>query len=391
MNTLVLWSFLRLVTSIVAAFVSWIKPINPIELQIPLYPPVQNLPLWLDRALLSPWLRWDAEWYQRIVLNGYTATDGTAQFHPLFPWLALPLFKIGISPILSLLIISSVASILLFYFFNRLAQLDLTGEAASFAIMLLTLSPPAFVLFAPYPEALFLLFSVLCLYFSRQKKWWLAGLMGGLAALTRQQGIFLILPMAVEFWESHDRKLISLIKQFQHSLAICLLPLGYISWLIYRAFFINDFQIRTGNFQDFIYSLMISPSASQVVQIQQFIWPWHAIYNGIEKVISNSDLDIWVNLISAAFMLILLAVSWKYLRLSYLSYSLILFIISFSYYTGPLHPYMGLPRHLFLAFPIYLGSAQAITKPWLRLILLMVSGLGMLFLLGLYVLHAWVP
>jgi len=391
MNSWMLWLLLRVLTSIIAGMVSSIKPITPLEIRILFFPPSSPIYQWLDRAFLSPWMRWDANWYQRIVTHGYSAADGTAQFHPLYAWLATPLVRIGISPTLSLLIISSIAGIALFYIFIKLAQLDLSSKDSFFAMILFAFAPPAFILFAPYSEALFLLTAVLCVLFIRKKSWWLAGLMGGLAALTRQQGIFLLIPMTWELWENAERKPAVFLKHWREWLSLGLIPIGMLIWITYRAVILNDLHVENTNFQKFIYSLIISPGASNVVPIQQFIWPWQAINISLIKLFTKPDVDIWVNIITAIVFLILLAISWRRIRVSYRLYALAITWVSFSYYTGPVHPYMGLPRHLFLAFPIFIGLAALIQKKWMRLLLLGLSASGMSFLTLLYVLNTWIP
>ncbi len=391
MNPFVLWIVWRILTSIIAGMVSSIKPITSIEIRIPLLPPSSPLVQWFDRAFLSPWERWDAVWYQQIVTHGYSASDGTAQFHPLYPWLATPLAWLGISPTLSLLIITSLAGIALYYFFRKFASYDLTTKDATFAIMLFALAPPAFILFAPYSEALFLLAAVLCLVFLRKKSWWLAGLMAGLATLTRQQGILLAVPIAWELWENADREFPKFIQQWRNWFSLILVPVGLLIWLLYRAFLLNDIHTRMTNLQDFLYSFAISPSATKVVPEQQFVWPWQAIYLGFQKLLTKPDIDIWVNIIIALAFLVILAVSWVKMRMSYRLYSLAITLISFSYFTGSVHPYMGLPRHLFLAFPVFIGMAAVVKKQWHRLLLIGLSSVAMLFLLVLYVLKTWVP
>jgi Gpi18-like mannosyltransferase len=390
MDTVILWLILRFMTSTFAGLVSSIKPITPIEIRIPFFPPSSPINGWLERAFISPWMRWDALWYQRIVTQGYSASDGTAQFHPLYPWVANPLARIGIAPSVSLLVISSLAGIGLFYFFNRLARLDLSPRDSFFALILFAFAPPAFVLFAPYAEALFLLAAVLCVILIRQKSWWLAGLMGGLAALTRQQGIFLLIPMAWELWEQAERSPANMLKKWRNWLAIVLIPAGMLVWLIYRAIVLNDMHVSYTNFQEFLYSIAISPSATKVVPIQQFIWPWQALEYALVKLFTQPDIDIWVNIITAVIFLFLLAITWRKLRLSYRLYALAITWVSFSYYTGTVHPYMGLPRHLLLAFPVFIGLAEVIKKQWMRLLVLSVSAVGMSFLLVLYVLNTWV-
>jgi Gpi18-like mannosyltransferase len=391
MIALFLWLTLRFVTSIFTAFVSSIKPITPLELSLPLFPVNAPLSVWLERVLISPWTRWDVDWYQRIVSQGYTPTDGTAQFHPLYPWLATPLEKIGVSPVLSLLVVSSLAGLALFFLFWKLARLDLTPEQSTFALFLFGLFPPSLILFAPYPEALFLLLAVLCFWLARRKKWLLAGLIGGLASLTRQQGLFLIIPVAWELWEENRRDFSSLIKSWHHWLSLILIPGGYAIWIITRGLMLSDWGVRWTSVQDFIYSFMISPSANQVVPVQKFLWPWQALSLAIIKLVENPDTDIWVDLISGVVYLLILILAWKRMRISYRLYSAVIYLVSFSYYTGSIHPYMGLPRHLFLAFPLFIGLARRINKPWVRLISVGVSLSGMAFFSVLYVINTWVP
>ena len=66
-------------------------------------------------------------------------------------------------------------------------------------------------------------------------------------------------------------------------------------------------------------------------------------------------------------------------------------VASFSYHTGPFYPYMGLPRHLLLAFPVFIGMGAVVRKGWQRLLIWVVEMLGFLFLATLYVIEGWAP
>ncbi|MBO9371340.1 MAG: hypothetical protein J7575_09700, partial [Chloroflexi bacterium] len=90
---LMLWAGLRVISSIVAAFASTLRPLTEPEQRVPAWPPALPFSLWLERVLVAPWARWDVLWYERIVRFGYRPDDGTAQFHPLYPWLAVPLAR----------------------------------------------------------------------------------------------------------------------------------------------------------------------------------------------------------------------------------------------------------------------------------------------------------
>ena len=52
---------------------------------------------------------------------------------------------------------------------------------------------------------------------------------------------------------------------------------------------------------------------------------------------------------------------------------------------------MGLPRHLLLAFPVFIGLGAVVRKGWQRLLIWVVEMLGFLFLATLYVIEGWAP
>jgi hypothetical protein len=361
------------------------------ECAIALWPPSSPWGRWLYHAFVVPWERWDVAWYLQIVQHGYQRGDGTAQFHPLFPWSALLLAEGLKDPLLGLMLAGSLASGALVLAFGLLARLDLDRQEARTAALALLTAPLAFVLFAPYSEALFLLLAVGCFWFLRHRSWWAAGAMGGLAALTRQQGILLLFPALWELWEAHGRRFRRMICNWRAVIALTLIPGGLLLWLVYRAWLLGDVRPDSGSFQSLIYSLLISPSAAKVVPVQAFLWPWQALRLALGQVINKFDYHVIIDLsLGFAFILVLIGV-WKHLRISYRIYAVSITLISFAYYTGPVYPYMGLPRHLYLAFPVFIGLGAALHKEWHRLVLVGIGALGMLLLLMLYVLQGWVP
>jgi Gpi18-like mannosyltransferase len=391
MTVIVIWLSYRLITSIWAALLSAIKPVTGLEKVLPIWPPSPDLGTWVERTWLLPWQRWDAEWYLKIITSGYQSSDGTAQFHPLYAWLAHPLARIGIHPLLSLLLVSSLAALGYMYLFEALARLDLDPETARIATLLMVAYPSAFILFAPYTESLFLLSSAACFIFIRRSNWILAGLIGGLAALTRQQGIFLVFPLAWELWENSGREFKSLVKHWQAWPSIFGPAAGLATWFVYRAILLHDFNINTLDVKSWVYSGMISASAVKVVPVYKFTWPWQALWLGITHFLKSPDIDFLIDMGLAAIFVLLLALSWTRMRVSYRIFSVIITLVSFSYYTGPIHPYMGLPRHLFLAFPVFIGLAPTLVRQKHWLIYLGACLLGMLLLVAGYVLNGWVP
>jgi len=386
-----LWLVLRLVTSLWVALISPLFPETLREQRIALWPPSEPLSAWLDRALLAPWERWDVHQYISIITEGYRADNGTAQFHPLLAWLATPLAWLSGSPILGLLLVSSLASAALVVAFERLARYDMPAPDAFNSTLLLLLAPPAFILFVPYTEALFLLWAVLCFLAARQQRWWLAGLAAALATLTRQQGIFLALPLAWELWEAAGRDWRRALAGWRSWLALALIPFSLLGWLTYRALALGDLNPDTSSFQGFVFSVLISPSSSQVVPQQAFLPPWHAAWLALTTFFHAPDYRLAIDLALGGGFLIALALAWPRMRISYRIYAVLVALVSFGYYTGPHMPYMGLPRHLLLAFPVFIGLGPLIRHPWVRLPIVIVGLLSIFFLLLQYTVRGWVP
>ena len=385
-----IWLFLRFLASLAAAAFSLLYPMTAIEKNIALWPPAQDIPAWLNRVFVAPWVRWDAVWFAQILTHGYAAWDGSTSFHPLYIWLSFPLYRIGVDPTLSLLITSTLATLVFFWVFYRLAALDLEPAAAWTALLLLATFPVAFILFAPYVESLFLLWTALALYMMRRGRWGLVAMFSFLAALTRQQGLFLALPVAWWAWEASGKSLHGIKKAWRAWLATLAAPAGLVVWGIYRIGYLHEGSLDFSSVQGVIYSALLSPSANKVVVGQAFRWPWEAFAVAVSKLIHEPELNVFVNLALGLGFLLAFIVAWRHLNIADRLYSLAIILVSFSVTTGD-YAYISLPRHLFLALPVFIGLAAALRKPWQRQTLIAAQLVGTMFLLVLYVFIQWIP
>jgi len=351
------WLITRVGLSLLALLCSASLPISTLEKQVAVWPPSVPFGGWLTRVLLEPWNRWDVEHFLKIAARGYSVDDGTLSFHPLYPMLGKIVGAVfGGHALLGLFLISNVCCLLFLFCFERLARLDLTRDEAYRATYYFMLLPAATVLFAPYTESLFLLLSALALLMARRGKWMPAGLAGGLAALTRQQGILLLLPLAWELWEWSERSPRKILANWRGAAGLLLVPAGLLTWLIYRASTLNDVVIDLRRPGTLIYGLLISRSATQMVEQQSFMPPWKALWIALNIPSPANRID----LCAGAVYLLILAFGgrmlWR-LRPSYFLYSLVVVVISFSLSTGNMESYMGLPRHCLLAFPLAMPLA----------------------------------
>src|SRR5262249_52977135 len=78
---------------------------------------------------------------------------------------------------------------------DKLATIELGPRDARSTLVLVAFFPASFFFSAIYAESLFLLLSVATLLAARQGRWAWAGVAGGLAAVTRNSGVGLLLPV----------------------------------------------------------------------------------------------------------------------------------------------------------------------------------------------------
>jgi len=108
-------------------------------------------------------------------------------------------------------IISFVSYVFAAYYLYRLVRLDFSKSVAKWAVVFISIAPPAFYFGTPMSESLLLLTSVITLYYIRVHKWWLAGVAGALAMATRMVGAVLVIVAFVEFFTHF--KVFALIKK----------------------------------------------------------------------------------------------------------------------------------------------------------------------------------
>lgn len=330
----------------------------------------------LKMLLAEPWLRYDTFYYLRIVEAGYQAGDVTSGFHPLHPWLSTIAAAAFRSPLAGLMFVSTVAGLCLTIMYYKLARLDLDHDRAWLGTALMLCWPVTIAIFVPYTEAVYLLLAVSCFLAARKRQFLLAGLIGGLAALTRQHGILLVLPLLWELWEASGRRFKTLVSDWRAWVSAALVPMGYATWIVYRAVAISDFKPDFSSAQRFVYSVMVSPTAYHVYGEQEFNLPFVAAWKAILAYWRGGlHWSAYGDLFLAIVFMTMFVFAWRRLRWSYRIYCLAVLLIAMSYHTGmSINPYVSLPRHMLPAFPIFIGVAQAyeFRRPWFILGILIV-------------------
>ncbi len=167
-----------------------------------------------EGLLLEPWQRFDALRYLRLAREGY-AHDEDSVFPPLYPLLIRALGSLwggsNVALLAAGLLISNLAALGLLILLYWVTMAEFGEAQATRTLVYLTLFPTGFFLFAPYTEALFMLLALGSLWAGRNGRFWLAGGLGLLAALTRLTGWVLVIPLLYE-WGRQNRIACSLLR-----------------------------------------------------------------------------------------------------------------------------------------------------------------------------------
>lgn len=152
---------------------------------------------------------WDSGWYFEIAKNGYRYNpDGqsTIAFFPLYPMaMRAVAFLFGGSDRalwISGLLISWVAFICALIVLHRFTtRLFGDREAGRRAVLYLAVFPFSFFFSRVYTESLFLLVSIVAVVSAYDGRWWRAGAFAALAALTRPNGVLVVIPLFCLIWQ----------------------------------------------------------------------------------------------------------------------------------------------------------------------------------------------
>ena len=158
----------------------------------------------------TAWEREDALWFLRIATGGYANGDGSAAFFPLYPLLVRVFsFAMGGHPLAAGILVSNLALLGSLCMLYVLTRSELSEPTARRAVLYAAVFPTSFFFLAPYSESTYLLLVLVCLWAARRQRWGAAAAAGAGAALTRNVGIVLALPIAVEAiqrWMESGRK-----------------------------------------------------------------------------------------------------------------------------------------------------------------------------------------
>ncbi|HEY8297740.1 MAG TPA: mannosyltransferase family protein [Candidatus Baltobacteraceae bacterium] len=282
--------------------------------------------------LLNVWSRWDAVHYLDIAHNGYHGTD--MAFFPLYPYLIRLLGHPAGNYLIAGLLISTTAFFFGLIFLYKLVEHEFDRTVARRAIFYVSIFPTAVFFSAVYTEALFFLLTVASFYYMREHKWWLAGLIGLFAAMTRVEGVLLVVPFAIEWYGAYRNDLASGVRKL---FFIALIPLGL-------ALYMGYLWVLNG---DPLYFSHVQSHWNR-----HFAAPWTSVIATFGKIEhATAGLTVaqqLLELVFTALMIGVLIAGWRKLKPSYIAYMGLSILVPMS--TSSL---MSMPRFALVLFPMF--------------------------------------
>jgi mannosyltransferase PIG-V len=302
-------------------------------------------------TLWDAWYQWDARWYVRLARSGYHWYGfdhwSSVAFFPFYPLLILAAVTIvPVSTKLVAMIVSNALFFVALYFLHRLVRWEFGEAVAHRTLFYLALFPTALFFFAGYSESPFLCWTVLCMTALRRRQWARAALWGGIAAITRSQGLVLMLPFAYECWHAHGGDL----RRMACLLWGALIPIGWGFLALYMQVQFDD---------PFLFV------QSQSAWHRITTWPWVGIWESLQRIspahiASNTSAHNLIELCGVCLFVGLIWAGWRVLPRVYSLYasaSLCLILVNPAVGNNYYLPLMSTSRLCLALFPCFIALA----------------------------------
>ncbi|MCI0478451.1 MAG: glycosyltransferase family 39 protein, partial [Anaerolineales bacterium] len=325
---------------------------------------------------LSVWQRFDTNWYLKIAQRGYLDA-ASAVYFPLYPVLIRVVSTLVGNAMLAALLISNLALVGALAMLYRLSDALFGAPSARRTVAYSLLFPTAFFLQAAYTESLFLFFMLAAFDFARRDKWIVAALFGALAALTRLQGVLLIVPLAWMWWvqgrgagkqgSKGESRITYHASRFS---PLLLIPVATFAFLAFTN---------------------LSLLSSYVGELHaRFVFPWDNLAASIALWASGRAgfVDVMNLLTTIVFGAMMMAI-WRALPREYGLYALVMYFAPLFRMTTT-QPLVSMDRYALAIFPVFILWGARGQNVWINRAIVYLSFPLQLYLSAQFVLWGWV-
>ena len=331
---------------------------------------------------IAYWNHWDTSQFTAIAQRGYDTT-WSAAFFPLYPLLEASLTPIFHNPYYAGLFISNLATLALFMVLYHLVHEDFDEGMAGRTVLYLAVFPTAFFLSAAYNESLFLFLAVFSFYHIRRGNWWLAGLCGLLASLTRSAGICLLIPFCYEYLRQHE---FSLRRIRFDVVGGVLIPTGLGLFMFYCYYKFHD---------------LLAFSHAQAFWERYLTPPWQGFSDAFtviskHEVLTFDAIHNMIDVSAGLFMLVVLVLCfvgpWRFSRerIVYGLYGVCFYLFLILFPSASTFPLQSLSRLVIELFPAFILLAALGKRSTFNLYYLTISTSILAFMLLQFLMGRWI-
>lgn len=314
--------------------------------------------------ILAIWQRFDTNWYLKIAQSGYSESDGSTVFFPLYPaFLKFFGFLLG-DNLLAGLLVSNAAILGALVLLYKLAVEYFDEKVVRRSMVYLLLFPTSFFFFAGYTESIFLLMALAAMLAAQRKRWAWAAVFGSLVALTRLQGVLMIIPLFYMWWQQAGKRV------WTQAMLLGFIPLSSLGFLFYtRLSLMGSYQNAWGT---------------------SLVEPWMNIWANIARLISGrgSLIDL-LNLLVTLLFGILCVVAWRKIPRAWFLYSAVMLLVPL-FNMNSTEPLVSMSRHVLLLFPLFCLLGKWGEKPWVNRIIVYAGLLAALYFTAQFFTWGWV-
>ncbi|HTK05800.1 MAG TPA: mannosyltransferase family protein [Ktedonobacteraceae bacterium] len=338
------------------------------------------------KACLLTWNYWDQLSYSDIAHYGYHLAQSSV-FFPLWPFCLRLLGNMfgGMDEayFFSALLLANLLFYLALVLFFALSRKIFSASLARKTLFCLALYPYTVFFFAGYTESLFLLLSLAtfyCLQFRHLAAWWLAGLCAGLAALTRVTGLMLLVPFCVVFVQRYCRgKQCQQTSWGQKLLALApllLIPLGVACYMYYLGIVWKN--------------PLLFVAAERTGWGRHTTFPWLGLVETVTALLTGYQLlHNLLDLLFTLLPLLVLAIGWRRLPISYSLYALAMLLFALSNPSISTEPLTSAPRYLLTIFPCFLLLGLWCKYPLFERLYITLASIFLVLFTIFFVHHYW--
>lgn len=308
----------------------------------------------LGYFLTQPLFRFDALWYKEIALHGYREDPMTTAFSPGFPFLVNFLGNItGAGYGLVAFILTTFLGGGVFFLLYMVTAMDEGEKTAVSTLYIYSFFPTAFFLFMPYAESLLIFLTLFSIYFAKKGKEGLSLIPAALGSMVKPYGIIVLAVILALLMKGKDLKgriwviLFSLIS-----------PLSILLVIRYQGnMSMNPFGQMTA--QSLWGAKIPAPLNPLVKQLNFF-------------TANPFDLANFLYLFSVIGLLFFLYKTYKKINYGYWGMSLIYFLV-FYLFSQRENVLGSMSRYILIIFPFYIWLAKVKAGEWIKTIYISTS------------------